>query len=147
MRDQLSQPQDGSTTPQAVNETQLYLDAVGGEKKKRVYGIGSSNSSYYPSSSSSASSSAPHNAQLELQIKQLQDELHQMRQQHQEERSQMEQQQEEDRRAREQQQAEERTARQQQTRDEVTRLFNEQMQQWKRSNPSFGPGGDGSGVG
>jgi TolA-binding protein len=109
---------------------------VGGEKKKRVYGIGSSNSSYYPGSSSSASSSAPHNAQLELQIKQLQDELHQMRQQHQEERSQMEQQQEEERRTREQQ-----------TRDEVTRLFNEQMQQWMRSNPRFGPGGDGSGVG
>ena len=141
---QLSQPQEGSSTPQPVDESQLYYQAVGGEKKKRLYGIGSSTSSYYPRSSSSTSSSIPRNAELELQIQQLQEELHQIRQQQQDERRAREEQQQEERRAREEQQQQERRAREEQTRDDVQRLFDEQMARWMRSNPRYPDNNDGT---
>ena len=132
---QLSQPQEGSSSPQPVDETQLYFQAVGGEKKKRVYGIGSSKASYYPGSSSNTSSSSfTRNAEMELQIRQLQDKLQQM-----------EQLQEDERMAREERDEAERIARAEQMRNEVQRLFQEQMDEFRRYMPHFPGNNNGSG--
>jgi TolA-binding protein len=96
-----------------VDETQLYYDVVGADKKKRVYGVGSYKSTCYPGSSSDASSSVSRNAQLEGQIQQLQEQLRHM----------------------EERQEEERRQREEQTRETVQRMFLETMAQWQRSNP------------
>ncbi|XP_057797434.1 uncharacterized protein LOC131013385 [Salvia miltiorrhiza] len=42
LREQQSQPVDGSTEPQEVDMAKIYLEAVGGlDKKKRLFGVGS----------------------------------------------------------------------------------------------------------
>ncbi|KAJ9168405.1 hypothetical protein P3X46_019933 [Hevea brasiliensis] len=56
---QSSQPQEGCSDPPIVDEVALYYQVVGGEKKNRVYGIGSQASIFYPSSSHGSSSSHP----------------------------------------------------------------------------------------
>ena len=43
-----SQSEEDSTEPVEVNMSQLYLQAVGGEKKRRVYSLGSQASAFYP---------------------------------------------------------------------------------------------------
>jgi hypothetical protein len=81
LRQQLSQPLEGSSEPQPVDETDLYFQAVGGEKKKRVYRMGSSGSSYYGGGSGCASSSSQNNirnVQLEHRVEQLQEQLQRM---------------------------------------------------------------------
>ena len=48
-----SQSEEESTEP--VDMSQIYLQVVGGEKKRRVYGLGSQASAYYPEKFSSSS--------------------------------------------------------------------------------------------
>ena len=45
--------------PSPPNMDAIYLEASGGEKKRRVYGLGSQASSLYPESYSSGATSAP----------------------------------------------------------------------------------------
>lgn len=77
--DQASQTQEGPSEPPVVDERALYYEAVGGEKKRRVYGLGSQGSILYPDSSQSlstgTSSRAVHTEIQELRqtIVQLQD--------------------------------------------------------------------------
>ncbi|XP_058006737.1 uncharacterized protein LOC131182105 [Hevea brasiliensis] len=56
LKEQSSQPQEGCSDPPIVDEVALYYQVVGGEKKNRVYGIGSQASIFYPSSSHGSSS-------------------------------------------------------------------------------------------
>ncbi|XP_021628407.2 uncharacterized protein LOC110626675 [Manihot esculenta] len=53
--------QEGSNEPTPINEAQLYYEAVGGQKKSRVYGLGSQASAYFhePSHCSASYTSAP----------------------------------------------------------------------------------------
>ena len=53
-----SQSEEDSTEPVEVNMSQLYLQAVGGEKKRRVYGLGSQASTFYPETFSSSSTTS-----------------------------------------------------------------------------------------
>ena len=53
-----SQYEEDSTEPVKVNMSQLYLQAVGGEKKRRVYGLGSQASAFYPETFSSSSTTS-----------------------------------------------------------------------------------------
>ena len=53
-----SQSGEDSTEPVEVNMSQLYLQAVGGEKKRRVYGLGSQASAFYPETFSSSSTTS-----------------------------------------------------------------------------------------
>ncbi|KAK1387060.1 hypothetical protein POM88_015238 [Heracleum sosnowskyi] len=53
LRAERSRPADGSSTPQSVDENQLFYDAVGGRNSKnRIYGLGSSQDLFYAPSSS-----------------------------------------------------------------------------------------------
>ncbi|XP_021611854.2 uncharacterized protein LOC110614596 [Manihot esculenta] len=56
-----TQQQEGSNEPTPINEAQLYYEAVGRQKKSRVYGLGSQASAYFhePSHSSFSHTSAP----------------------------------------------------------------------------------------
>ena len=51
-----SQSEEESTEP--VDMSQIYLEVVGGEKKRRVYGLGSQASAYYPENFSSSSTTS-----------------------------------------------------------------------------------------
>ena len=53
-----SQSEEDSTEPVEVNMSQLYLQAVGGEKKRRVYGLGSQASAFYPETFRSSSTTS-----------------------------------------------------------------------------------------
>lgn len=78
LRVERSRPADGSSTPQVVDENQLFYDAVGGRNSRNmIYGIGSSQDIFYgPSSSTIAhlnNSSHPNsqdyqNLQTELEV-------------------------------------------------------------------------------
>ena len=52
-----SQPSDDGSQPPPVDIDTLYFEAVGGEKRRRVYGLGSRAASIYPSSCQSTGSS------------------------------------------------------------------------------------------
>ena len=53
LRAKRSQPVDGSSEPQPVDENKLYSDVVGGRNKRnRIYGLGSSQDIFYEPSSS-----------------------------------------------------------------------------------------------
>ena len=52
-----SQPLDDGSQPPPVNIDTLYFEVVGGEKRRRVYGLGSRAASIYPSSCHSTGSS------------------------------------------------------------------------------------------
>ncbi|KAK1359004.1 hypothetical protein POM88_043478 [Heracleum sosnowskyi] len=53
LRAERSQPADGSSTPQPVDENQLFYDAVGGRNSRnKIYGLGSSQDLFYAPSSS-----------------------------------------------------------------------------------------------
>ena len=43
----MSQPSEEFDKPQEVNEAELYLEAIGGLKKQRFYGLGYQASSFY----------------------------------------------------------------------------------------------------
>ncbi|KAK1398300.1 hypothetical protein POM88_008163 [Heracleum sosnowskyi] len=52
LRAERSRHADGSSTPQSVDENQLFYDAVGGRNSKnRIYGLGSSQDLFYAPSS------------------------------------------------------------------------------------------------
>ena len=53
-----SQMTDGSTEPVDVDVSKIYLQVVGGEKKRRVYGLGSLASTFYPENFSSSSTTS-----------------------------------------------------------------------------------------
>ncbi|XP_058003979.1 uncharacterized protein LOC110643733 [Hevea brasiliensis] len=76
LKEQSSQPQEGCSDPPIVDEVALYYQVVGGEKKNRVYGIGSQASIFYPSSSHGSSSTASYYAQSEAMEEEIQ-QLHQ----------------------------------------------------------------------
>ncbi|XP_057990334.1 uncharacterized protein LOC110656172 [Hevea brasiliensis] len=76
LKEQSSQPQEGCNDPPIVDEVALYYQVVGGEKKNRVYGIGSQASIFYPSSSHGSSSTASYCAQSEAMEEEIQ-QLHQ----------------------------------------------------------------------
>ncbi|XP_057986053.1 uncharacterized protein LOC131170606 [Hevea brasiliensis] len=76
LKEQSSQPQEGCSDPPIVDEVALYYQVVGGEKKNRVYGIGSQASIFYPSSSHGSSSTASYCAQSEAMEEEIQ-QLHQ----------------------------------------------------------------------
>ena len=52
-----SQPLDDGSQPPPVDIDTLYLETVGGEKRRRVYGLGSRVASIYPSACQSTGSS------------------------------------------------------------------------------------------
>ena len=52
-----SQPLDDGSQPPPVDIDTLYFEALGGEKRRRVYGLGSWAASIYPSSCQSTGSS------------------------------------------------------------------------------------------
>ena len=52
-----SQPLDDGSQPPQVDIDTLYFETAGGEKKRRVYGLGSRAASIYPSSYQSTGSS------------------------------------------------------------------------------------------
>ena len=54
---------DDASSSQSVDATQIYLDEVGGVKKKRVYGLGSMGSVYLRSQASSSSINMPSTSQ------------------------------------------------------------------------------------
>ncbi|XP_058009259.1 uncharacterized protein LOC110641535 [Hevea brasiliensis] len=72
LKEQSSQPQEGCSDPPIVDEVALYYQVVGGEKKNRVYGIGSQASIFYPSSSHGSSSTASYCAQSEAMEEEIQ---------------------------------------------------------------------------
>ncbi|KAJ9182522.1 hypothetical protein P3X46_006508 [Hevea brasiliensis] len=72
LKEQSSQPQEGCNDPPIVDEVALYYQVVGGEKKNRVYGIGSQASIFYPSSSHGSSSTASYCAQSEAMEEEIQ---------------------------------------------------------------------------
>ncbi|KAJ0969822.1 hypothetical protein J5N97_022699 [Dioscorea zingiberensis] len=55
LEDQASQTQEGGGEPPVVDKVALFYEAAGGEKKHRVYEIGSQKSVFYPQSSCSSS--------------------------------------------------------------------------------------------
>ena len=68
----MSQPSEGSSDPIEVDETEIFLEAVGGLKKQRIYGLGSESSSLYSRFSWSASSSSRAQQEaLEQEVRQL----------------------------------------------------------------------------
>ena len=61
LKEAATHEQEGSNEPAPINEAQLYYEAVGGQKKSRVYGLGSQVSAYFhePSHCSALYTSAP----------------------------------------------------------------------------------------
>ncbi|KAJ0963312.1 hypothetical protein J5N97_028434 [Dioscorea zingiberensis] len=67
--DQASQTQAGGGESPIMDKVALFYEAVGGEKKSRVYGTGSQKSIFYPQSSCSSSKGA---SSMELQSRIIQ---------------------------------------------------------------------------
>ena len=57
-REPLISSQAESDVESRIDEVALYLEAVGGEKKRKVYGIGSQASQFYCGSASDASAAS-----------------------------------------------------------------------------------------
>ncbi|XP_021616559.1 uncharacterized protein LOC110617862 [Manihot esculenta] len=53
---QASQTDNDSSQASRIDEAQLYFEAVGGEKKRRVYGLGSQASVFFPNKTSASTS-------------------------------------------------------------------------------------------
>ena len=71
LKENLSQPIEGSE-PLQVDESEIYLEAVGGLKKQRVYGLGSDASSLYSNLSFTFGSSARAQQEaLEQEVREL----------------------------------------------------------------------------
>ena len=68
----MSEPSEGCSEPIEVDESEIFLEAVGGLKKQRIYGLGSESSSLYSRFSWSASSSSRAQQEaLEQEVRQL----------------------------------------------------------------------------
>ena len=67
LKENISQPSEGSSEPLEVDKSEIFLEAAGGVKKQRIYGLGSESSSLYSRYSwSSSSSSRAQQEALEL---------------------------------------------------------------------------------
>ena len=73
LKEKISQPDEGSSEPREVDEVELYLEAVGGLKMQRVYGLGSEASSVYShySFTSASTTSRAQQEALEEEVRQL----------------------------------------------------------------------------
>ena len=69
LKENASQPSEESSESCEVDESEIYLEAVGGLKKQRIYGLGSEASALYSSFSLSiGSSSRAQHEDLEKEI-------------------------------------------------------------------------------
>ena len=77
----ISSPSDGSQEVQELDINRLYFDVVGGEKKRRVYGLGSQSSTLYQDQNSVTSRNSPAVSDdvAEERIKVLEEEVLHMR--------------------------------------------------------------------
>ncbi|XP_021624973.1 uncharacterized protein LOC110624161 [Manihot esculenta] len=73
LKEQASQINNDSTEASRIDEAQLYFEAVGGEKKRRVYGLGSQASVFFPNKSFASTSftSAQQNQDLQDEMADL----------------------------------------------------------------------------
>ena len=73
MKEQESQTDNDSSQASRIDEAQLYFEAVGGEKKRRVYGLGSQTSVFFPNKTSANTSftSAQQNQDLQDEMADL----------------------------------------------------------------------------
>ena len=72
LKENISQPSEGSSEPLEVDKSEIFLEAAGGVKKQRIYGLGSESSSLYSRCSwSSSSSSRAQQEALEQEVCQL----------------------------------------------------------------------------
>ena len=74
---QSSHTQKGYSDPPIVNKAALYFQAVGGEKKHRVYGVGSQAFVFYPQSSQTLSANTSSDM-LQTEISQLRQTIDQL---------------------------------------------------------------------
>ncbi|XP_039128892.1 basic-leucine zipper transcription factor B-like [Dioscorea cayenensis subsp. rotundata] len=77
--------------PSPIDELALYIEAVDGEKKRRVYGLGSQASSYYGCSNSNvnnstATSTMQNNEDLQNELESVRNQLQIQEERHQQER-------------------------------------------------------------
>ena len=73
LKEQASQIDNDSSQASRIDEAQLYFEAVGGEKKRRVYGLGSQTSVFFPNKTSASTSftSAQQNKDLQDEVADL----------------------------------------------------------------------------
>ena len=75
LREEMSQPEEGSSEPRPVDDNEIFVKNVGGVKKSRLYGIGFEISTYCGISSSSCTSPATgHSHELENKLQLVQEE-------------------------------------------------------------------------
>lgn len=75
LREEMSQPEEGSSEPRPVDDNEIFVKNVGGVKKSRLYGIGSEISTYCNIASFSVTSPATgHSHELEDQLQHVQEE-------------------------------------------------------------------------
>ena len=58
LREEMSQPEEGSSEPRPIDDNEIFVKNVGGVKKSRLYGIGSEISAYCGIASFSGTSPA-----------------------------------------------------------------------------------------
>ncbi|XP_043817331.1 uncharacterized protein LOC122725000 [Manihot esculenta] len=73
LKEQASQTDNDSSQASRIDEAQLYFEAVGGEKKRRVYGLGSQALVFFPNKTSASTSftSAQQNQDLQDEMADL----------------------------------------------------------------------------
>ncbi|XP_043804434.1 uncharacterized protein LOC122721304 [Manihot esculenta] len=73
LKEQASQTDNNSSQASRIDEAQLYFEAVGGEKKRRVYGLGSQASVFFPNKTFASTSftSAQQNQDLQNEMADL----------------------------------------------------------------------------
>ena len=75
LREEMSQPEEGSSEPRPVDDNEIFVKNVGGVKKSRLYGIGSEISTYCSIASFSGTSPATgHSHELEDKLQLVQEE-------------------------------------------------------------------------
>ncbi|KAK1365179.1 hypothetical protein POM88_040740 [Heracleum sosnowskyi] len=80
LRELRSQPLEGSSEPQHVDEDQLFFDAVGGlDNRNRIYGLGSLQNIIYGSQSSCNIATSRYNSNFNDDYHQMQVELQEMK--------------------------------------------------------------------
>lgn len=67
LKEQRVQSEEGIESSEQPDERQLFLEAVGGENKKRIYGLGSQAFQFYPHCASTSNSNAARTQQTALQ--------------------------------------------------------------------------------
>ncbi|KDP42436.1 hypothetical protein JCGZ_00233 [Jatropha curcas] len=89
-----SQPQDGSCDPCSVDVAQIYLQEVGGVKKRQVYGLGSQASVLFGRSSASSSfaTSRLQNNNIDSRIQEMEQRMKELEMRHQQQQEELQQQ-------------------------------------------------------